>query len=302
MQLAGGKLHLVDRSPAKPYKVVLQNITADVQQLSTAENARATVKAGFDTDAGGRFDYEGSAQLRPVAADGRVSLTGFRLGALYPYYESALNLEIADGSLDADSRFELALDWRRCSTCVPPAATPRSAKLRARFPGDKEPLIVAPRLSLNDAALDLRKRTIAIGEASGRDASVWLRRDPDGKLHVARLFKAEADVARRSSGRERQPVAVAGGQIALDNVTVNYEDLATATPVQLQATRVGIQAENFSNAKGSRGKVTVRGSRQQERLVPRDGPGGHQPRVGEHARGRQRTSPWCPCARSWASG
>ena len=91
IKLADGKVHVTDDVPAKPYRVVLQNIAATVQGLSNAPDAKAAVKLGFDTDAKGTFAYDGTVAARadPRRREGRCS-TGFRLGALYPYYESAL--------------------------------------------------------------------------------------------------------------------------------------------------------------------------------------------------------------------
>ena len=72
---------------------VHENIAASVQGLSNAPDAKAAVKLGFDTDAKGTFAYDGSVQLTPIRAEGKVDFTGFRLGEV-------LHLRVAEVDLD----------------------------------------------------------------------------------------------------------------------------------------------------------------------------------------------------------
>ena len=81
IKLSDGKVHVTDEVPAKPFQVVLLNVAAAVQGLSNAPDAKAAVKLGFDTDAKGTFAYDGSVQLTPMRADGKVAFSGFRLAA-----------------------------------------------------------------------------------------------------------------------------------------------------------------------------------------------------------------------------
>jgi flagellar motor protein MotB len=264
VRLTDGKLHVLDEVPATPYRVVLQNIAATVQGLSNAPDAKAAVKLGFETDAKGTFAYDGTVQLAPVRAGGKVDLTGWRLGALYPYYESALNLEVADGTLDAATRFEIAIDGDRFDGRLSEVAAALRS-LRLHFPGEKEPLWRLPLLEVKDGAVDLGKRSVVLGEVSAREGVGKIVRDADGQLEFARLVKTTPATGRPATVKPGG--AAEGGdwtllakRARLERFTVRFEDRATATPVRVEVSALDALGEDMSNARGAKGKVAIRGT------------------------------------------
>ena len=257
IKLSGGRLHLVDEVPARPYRVVLQNIALAVQGLSNVPDAKAGVKLAFETDAKGTFAYDGSVQLTPVRADGKVELGGFRLGALYPYYESALNVEVAEGTLDAATRFEAALNAGKLDARLAElAATIKS--LRLHFPGDKEPLWRIPILEVKDGSADLAKRSIVLGELTGRDALGNVHRDPDGKLNFTRLIKIAPSTDAPGGTPGGDEWQVLAKRARFERFAVNFEDRTTSTPVKVRVTGLDVTGEDLSNARGAKGKASIR--------------------------------------------
>jgi hypothetical protein len=256
IKLAGGKLHVADEVPAKPYRVVLENIAAEVQGLSNAPDAKAAVKLGFDTDAKGTFAYDGSVQLTPVRADGKVALGGFRLGALYPYYESALNLEVADGTLDLATQFEVALDGDRFDARLSALAAAIKS-LRLHFPGDKEPLWRAPLLEVKDGAVDVGKRSVVLGELTGREAAGHVVRQPDGQLNFARIVKTTPSTGAPGAAGDADWTLLVK-RLRFERFAADIEDRSTPTPVSVRITGLDATAEDFSNAKGAKGKASIR--------------------------------------------
>ncbi len=257
IKLSGGRLHLVDEVPARPYRVVLQNIALAVQGLSNVPDAKAGVKLAFETDAKGTFAYDGSVQLTPVRADGKVELGGFRLGALYPYYESALNVEVAEGTLDAATRFEAALNAGKLDARLAELdATIKS--LRLHFPGDKEPLWRIPILEVKDGSADLAKRSIVLGELTGRDALGNVHRDPDGKLNFTRLIKIAPSTDAPGGTPGGDEWQVLAKRARFERFAVNFEDRTTSTPVKVRVTGLDVTGEDLSNARGAKGKASIR--------------------------------------------
>jgi uncharacterized protein involved in outer membrane biogenesis len=257
IKLADSKLHVADEMPAKPYRVVLLNIAAVVQGLSNAPDAKAAVKLGFDTDAKGTLAYDGSVQLTPIRAGGKVDLSRFRLAETYPYYESALNLEVADGTLDASTRFEAALEAGRLDARLSElAATIKS--LRLHFPGDKDPLWRIPILEVKDGSADLAKRSIVLGEVSGRDAIGRVHREPDGQLNLARVIKIAPSTGAPGAKATGDEWQVRAKRVHLQRFAVSYEDRTTPKPVKVQVTGIDVTGEDLSNAKGAKGKASIR--------------------------------------------
>jgi uncharacterized protein involved in outer membrane biogenesis len=276
IKLADGKVHIADDVPAKPYRVVLQNIAASVQGLSNAPDAKAAAKLGFETDAKGTFAYDGTVQLTPIRAEGKVDFTGFRLGAMYPYYEDALNLEVADGTLDVGTRFEAALDAGKLDARLSElAATIKS--LQVHFPGDKIPLWRVPLLEVKDGTADLAKQSIVLGEVSGRDATGRIERDADGELHFARMLKTAPAGAAKTGGDAWQ---VLTKRARLERFAVNFEDRTTAPPVKVNVAGIDVTAEDMGTTRGVRGKAAIRATVNKTGRVSIAGPLTTNPVVG----------------------
>ena len=271
IKLADGKVHVADEVPAKPYRVVLQNIAASVQGLSNAPDAKAAVKLGFDTDAKGTVAYDGTVQLTPIRAEGRVDFTGFRLGAMSPYYEDAINLEVADGTLDVSTRFEAALDAGRVDARASQlVATVKS--LRLHFPGDKDPLWRIPIVEVKDGSADLAKQSIVLGEVSGREAVGRIEREANGQLSFARLLKtapATGAPGAKPTGDEWQVLAK---RVRFERFAVTFDDLVPPTPVKVQVTGLDVTGEDVGNVKGVKGKASIRATVNKTGRVAVSGP------------------------------
>jgi len=255
IKLTDGKLHLADDVPDKPYRVVLQNIALAVQGLSNARDAKAAVKLAFETDAKGTFAYEGSVGLEPVRADGKVDLTGFRLAPLYPYYESAVNLEVAEGSLDASTRFDVAVAGGRLDGRLYDLGAAIKS-LRLHFPGEKEPLWRVPLIQVSNSSVELAKQSVVIGELASREGVARIERDPNGQVSYARLVKTSPTTGTGTGSGEEWHVLVK--RLLLERYAVAFEDRAAPTPVKTQVASLEVLAEDITNAKGAKGKASIR--------------------------------------------
>ena len=254
--LADGRVRILDEVPAKPYRVELQNISLAMKELSNTPDTKAEAQLGFDTNAGGKLAYDGTIQLAPVRAGGKLDFTGFRLDTLQPYLEDVLNLEIAAGSLDVGTTFDVGPDGERFGGRLE-GLTATIKGLRLLYPGDKEPLWQIPLVELKDAAVDLEKRVVSIGSWSYQDAKGHVRRDPDGGTNYARLLKP-ASAAPPASGAPQPEWRVEAKRLAISNGTVVIDDQSLPTPVQTKLTRFALDIEDFSNVKGARAKATLR--------------------------------------------
>ncbi|MCX7892858.1 MAG: DUF748 domain-containing protein [Burkholderiales bacterium] len=252
VRLKDGRVAIADEVPARSYRVVLQNIGVAVDALSNAPDAAATVKAGFDTDERGRLDYAGTVRLAPaLAVDGKVEVSGVRLGSLYPYYEDAVNLDIQDGTLAAVTTFDVALR----DGVFDAHASGLDAKverLRVHFPGEKEPLARIASIEVKDGAVDLGKQSVVLGSAAVREAVLNVVRDADGNLLVERLFK-HTEAAQRSRPAAEGPAWRIEARLAqLEKAVVNFEDRSTPQPARIQIGPVQAKVENLSTAKGAK--------------------------------------------------
>ncbi|HWP58065.1 MAG TPA: DUF748 domain-containing protein [Candidatus Acidoferrales bacterium] len=258
--LEQGKLFFRDRAAARPFEKRLDDIRVVVKGLTTEANKKAQTEISFQADGQEQFDHSGSLQLAPLAGEGKVQLTGLQLKDLSPYYEGLLNANVRDGLLDLETRFafekkEEALEARlfELNTAL--------RSLRVDLPGEAESLWRIPVFAVKDAEIDLGKKSVVIGAIESRDGQGFLDRAADGRITYARLMKRqgpEAPPKAQDKPARNNEWRVDAGRVRLDRFRLLFEDRATPDRARTVLSDVSVLAENFSNAKNSRAKATIR--------------------------------------------
>ena len=105
--LIHGTVRVTDEAVTPAYVATLNDVAADIANLGNAAEQKATIAFSFTTDSGEHVTHHGTLALSPLVANGRLEVTGLKLKRLFPYYASALNLAVDDGTLDlaTDVRF-----------------------------------------------------------------------------------------------------------------------------------------------------------------------------------------------------
>jgi uncharacterized protein involved in outer membrane biogenesis len=253
----GSKLHFTDESPQRPYTTRLDNLHVGVKGLTNEPGKKANVELSFVSDANGRFKHTGTLQLTPMVADGKVEIEGLEPGAFHPYYQNAIAAEIKEGFLDLSTHysFESKADQADIKLADLNAAL---RGLRFELPGHPEPLWRIASLAVKNAMVDVAKKSVVIEALEGRDGSGYLQREPDGTLSYARLVKS-TEPGKAADKKGEAAWNVETKQIVLDRFRVNFEDRAAPGPTKVSLSYLSLRAENFSNAKNKRGKLSIRG-------------------------------------------
>ena len=132
--------------------------------------------------------------------------------------------------------------------------------LRLDVPGDREPLWRAPLLAIKDTAVDVAKKSIAIGAFETRDGNGFIHRDPDGSISFARIIKTQAPDASQTKKPKQEDTAewaVAVKRMALDRFRIIFEDRLLKPPARTTLSVISVRADNLSNAKNSRARVRI---------------------------------------------
>jgi uncharacterized protein involved in outer membrane biogenesis len=258
ISLENGKLHVIDRAPQRPLQTRLEDIKISVKELSNEPDKKAAVEVSFQTDAKERFSQSGTLQLAPFAAEGKFTIDKLQLKGLRPYYENVVALDIREGVMDVTAGFDFAQKGETFDAKLSEVnAALRS--LRLDVPGESEPLWRIPLLALKDTTVDIGKKTVTIGSFEGRDGSGFISREPDGTINYARLIKAQTSEApAKEPSKNEAPWRVDSKQVMLDRFRIVFEDRSLKTPSRIVVSELLGRGENISNAKNSRGKVTLK--------------------------------------------
>ena len=143
----------------------LESIHAGIKGL-TNESGQESRNRNLLSDGG-----QGSSSITPARfnwhrclAEGQIEVKSLQLKGLRPYYESMVGIDITEGSAGSLHPFCGRAEGRQSS--LRRNLTELNADLRSLrldVPGDREPLWRAPLLAIKDTAVDVAKKSIAIG-------------------------------------------------------------------------------------------------------------------------------------------
>jgi uncharacterized protein involved in outer membrane biogenesis len=254
-----GKVIFTDRSPDKPFEKRLENIRVDVKGLSNEPEKKATTEISFQTDAKEDFNQSGTLQLTPLAVEGKVELKGLLLKGLRPYYESVLGVEITEGLLDLAAQVSVMQNKDSQTETKLSDLNASLRSLRLDVPGESEPLWRAPLLAIKDTTVDVGKKSIVVGSIETRDGNGYLRRDTDGTISFARIFKTKPAQSEPMKAQQEETAewAIQMKRAALDRFRIDFEDRKLNPAPRFSVSGLLIHAANFSNVKDSRANVRI---------------------------------------------
>jgi len=188
----------------------------------------------------------GSSSLfgNPLTARGKVELAQLAVKS----YAPLAALEIADGSLNAATRFDFALDQGKPRLILDQLGADLS-DLGLRLAAEKQPFFSLAAATLKDTRLDLAQRTLEIGEFASQSGKLQLRRERNGTLDLAKL--AGVPAPKTAAGKTATPWRITLKKLAASDYGVRFEDRVPAQAVIVNSEPISLSAENLSTAKDS---------------------------------------------------
>ena len=243
-----GTVPLVDESST--FRSMLVDVALDATNLGTQPGDKAHVNLSFlSSDRIASFSGEADVEPAAPAASGRFKLSGFSLGLLFPFYKSALAVDVQKGSLDYASAFAIDAAGRARLTEGEAIIT----DLRLAVQGNKNPVSQVPRIALHGIAVDVRGRKVTLGELSSSGAVLRMARDADGTFEMTRLVRA----AEKGATADDATWTLLTKKLALDRVVLDIEDRVPQPPYRLALRDLGVTATDVSSAPGATAKIAL---------------------------------------------
>ena len=257
--LDSATFYVDDEQPQHPYKTRLDDVNVKITGLTNEAGKKANMELSFESDSKEKFTHNGTLQIAPLLAEGKLDVEGLKIGALRPYYENALAAEVKDGTLDISTQYSFAEGGESNEIKLTDLNTTLRG-FRLDLAGQPAPLWRIASLAVTDVAVDVGKKTLVIGAIEGKEGNGYIQRDADGTINLARIAKpqspaaAPAQPAKNPDGDWR----VDAKKIALDRFKVDFEDRGTAAGAKTTLSEISLHGENFSTAKNQRGKAAIR--------------------------------------------
>jgi uncharacterized protein involved in outer membrane biogenesis len=250
LTIDGGAVSLTDETTGFQSKLADASLVAT--NVSTKPGEKAHVKLAFvSADRIASFSGEGVVEPTVPAASGRFALAKFSLGLLFPYYKSALAVDVQKGSLDFASAF--AFDAAGNVRLTEGEAA--ISDLQIAHAGRREPLWRVPRLAATGVDVDVSAAKITIAELNGQSPALKLVREADGSLAMSRLVRTSEGGA--SPGDKTW--SVLAKKLALERVAIDVEDRVPKPAVKLAVRDLAVTATDVTGAPTGRSNVTLRG-------------------------------------------
>lgn len=262
-QVADGTVSFIDETTERLFQATLETITVAVRHFSTEPSQAAEVDVSLKTGAGEILKHHGTVMLDPLTAQGTLELQRISLTRYKPYYGKFLLFTIEDGSLDASADY--VYSGKEGGPITVSALAGRLTALRLKQPGGREEFLKIPVLTVKDCNLDLRKRSVVIGDLSSAKGRVVVTRGREGALNLSRLLAptpggvtrgGTASQARRSASSPSWVIQV--NKLALDRYGVTLEDGAPSVPVTVVAEPLSMTIAHASTAKETKARLLLR--------------------------------------------
>jgi uncharacterized protein involved in outer membrane biogenesis len=261
LALRSGKVRFTDETTAPAFETALEALEVEGRDIDNAKGKRSEWSVSTRTGAAEAVKLAAGLIADPPSIDGWVDVAGIQLKRYQPYVKQAADLEIEDGQVDLGLAFKWASDLAMAKHDLKVSDLALVLKsLRARLPGEKEPLVRIASVEVKGAGADLATQTANLGQIAVREATATLRREKDGRLNVERIARAgkSGSAEKPESAPAAQPWRIDLGELSMERSAVAFEDLAVGEPLKISIAPIRLKAEKLSTAKGQRGNVSLR--------------------------------------------
>lgn len=250
----GATVHFADAQPARPYKTRLDSLSIKIAGLSGESGKKANVEVAFETEAKETFHHSGALQLTPLWAAGKLNLTALNAAALAPYYQDALEAEVKDGRVDLSAQYSFE-DKSGQPDIKLTQVNAALRNFRLEQAGQPEPLWRVGSLALKDGQVDVANKSLAFGIVEAKDGAGYIQRDKDGRLNLERIAKPQPPAPAQKIDDDWK---IEAKQLLLDRFRISFDDRSIPTPAKSVLSDLTVRIANFSTAKNSPAKLTLR--------------------------------------------
>jgi uncharacterized protein involved in outer membrane biogenesis len=248
LRIVDGIVRVADASVNPPFDAILSKFGVEGQRIASSGGS-GEVAVRFDADDGAHVELQGDVDLATQTGRGHFACKGLHLGKLYPYYASALNVDVRKGTLDVSGDFNAGRQGA-ASTLTLEKGSVQFADVETAIRGERNPLWRIASGGVDGVSLDLVKQQATVDRIALAQASVDVVRDTDGKLNFERLVRAP-EKSGAAAPRERTPAAAGGGWNVLvrnldgERISATLEDRGAPSPVKLRVTDAHVRIANF---------------------------------------------------------
>jgi uncharacterized protein involved in outer membrane biogenesis len=258
LAIRDGVVHVADLVPDPVFRTDLTGIQIALREFALPQEQPAQVEIAFGTGFGESVKHAGSLLLSPLSSSGTLEARKIQLTRYFPYYRSLLLYQLEAGVADFSTRYALRMGGEQPDMRLD-GFNFSLASARMRKPGADEDFLSVKSAQIRDAALDLGKLTMNVGEFSSREGVLNLVRERDGTINATRILPATEEARSEASTEERRgsPWLMTLARADLQKWRIAFTDLVPAEPVKIVADDLSLQARDVGNQPGTKGELEL---------------------------------------------
>jgi hypothetical protein len=277
LKVAGAAIRLSDEMPEKFFRTDIEVLNLDISRFAYPQTRPAAVALDFRTSAGESFTHAGTVLVEPLAAEGTVELSNFRIPAYAPYYSPFILFEVKDGLLSLSTRYSLSKTPDGLGATISGLQTSVSS-LQLRKQGERTEFVRIPETAVKNGEIDLGKRTVVVEEFLSKNGAIAVKREKDGSIDLTKLIAPPGSKAEETPrAEEARPWTFTVKKVTVDRYAVSFVDETPTDLVKVQAEPVQVVVENLSNQKESKAQASLRVTVNRKGTVAVDGSVGLNP-------------------------
>lgn len=253
-------LKMNDQKPVIPVTLLAEKIKFTGENLSTQKNTSGRVSLSLLLDKKGWISTRGTIGIDPLKVEGFLEIKNISLKNFNPYFHERLLLDIVEGEADILTNYRYARKEKDQELKLSKGMVSLH-QLRLKKRSEEEDFISLPKFLLKNIGLDLPAKELSVGEISTDKGFLLVKRYPNGKINLQTLLSETVQgPSHASQGVEKsseEPWSVKVGRLSLEGYRILFEDKMTPEPVNLSIDNLKLIGEDISNAKNSKGKLSL---------------------------------------------
>ncbi len=190
LRVIRGRVDFEDRTKPTPFHAQLQPVTFALREFSTVGTGANSYALDAESTEGGKFTWNGTFDLEPVAAKGQFALIDVPTKTLWSYLRDSLAFKITDGAITLDGDYDFSAPESGVNLVVGlKNVDVRELGVAPRGESDDE-YVHLTHMNLRDSRFDLANSRVEFGaiKLAGGEVRAW--RDPEGRINLLQLTEA----------------------------------------------------------------------------------------------------------------
>jgi uncharacterized protein involved in outer membrane biogenesis len=233
------------------FESTLGPLTFRLEQFRTQGGRDSPYSFAGTTDAGETFRWNGTVRTGPLRSAGTLAFEQVKLSRYDAYVRKSLPVDLRDGVLDLETRYELewGADRRTLRISGGKVAVDR---LALGPPGVAQAPVSLARVEVSGVEADVLARDAKVAEVAVRDPALRVVREPDGRLELLRMVPPPSP-----GGAEGAPWTWSLGAVSITGGRIALEDRSRPRPVSLGLTDVRVRLERLRSARDAVSALTA---------------------------------------------